>query len=328
MNALLRRLGLYAVAAWAALTLDFVLPRLMPGDPTAAMFARLQGKLQPEAMAALRATFGVTDAPLWRQYLDHLGHLARGDLGTSLAFYPAPVAEVVGTGLAWTCFLAGGALVIAFTLGSALGAWAAWRRGGWADRVLAPALSLVGAFPYFWLAMAAAWGLGVEFRWFPVRHAVGADVPVGDTLAWVQSVVAHAALPALTLVGSSLGGWLLTMRGAMGGVLADDSIRYAMARGLAPRRVFLGHAVRNALLPSLTAFGMAIGFVLGGALLTEVVFSYPGTGYLLLQAVRAQDYALLNALFLVITLAVLGANALVDVLTSLLDPRTRGGEDA
>lgn len=327
MTGLLRRLGLYMVAAWAALTLDFLLPRLMPGDPTAAMFARFQGKLQPEAMAALRATFGLSEAPLWRQYLEHIGNLARGELGTSLAFYPAPVGEVVGTGLAWTCFLAGGALVLAFTLGSALGAWAAWRRGGWADRVLAPTFSLVGAFPYFWLAMAAAWGLGVELRWFPVRHAVGADVPPGDTIGWGVSVLGHAALPALTLVLSSLGGWLLTMRGAMGAVLAEDHVRYALARGLAPRRVLLGHAVRNALLPSLTAFGMAIGFVLGGALLTEVVFSYPGTGYLLLQAVRAQDYPLLNALFLVITLAVLGANAVVDVVTTLLDPRTREGGD-
>jgi len=326
VNALLRRLGLYAVAAWAALTLDFLLPRLMPGDPTAAMFARFQGKLQPEAMAALRATFGVSDAPLWRQYLDHLAHLARGELGTSMAFYPAPVAEIVGTGLGWTCFLAGGALVIAFTLGSALGAWAAWRRGGLADRVLAPVLSLLGAFPYFWLAMAAAWGLGVELRWFPVRHAVGADVPAGDAIAWARSVVAHAALPALTLVLSSLGGWMLTMRGAMAGVLAEDSLRYAMARGLSPRRILLGHAVRNALLPSLTAFGMAIGFVVGGSLLTEVVFAYPGQGYVLVQAVRAQDYPLLNALFLVITLAVLGANVVVDVLTTLLDPRTRGQE--
>ncbi len=328
MSGLLRRLGLYAFAAWAALTLDFLLPRMMPGDPTSAMFARFQGRLPPESMAALRATFGESDAPLWQQYLEHVARLGRGDLGVSLAYYPAPVREVIGTGLAWTCFLAGGALVVSFLLGSALGAWAAWRRGGWADRALAPTLSFLGAFPYFWLAMAAAWGLGVELRWFPVRHAVGADVPPGDTLAWMRSVLAHAALPALTLVVSSVGGWMLTMRGAMTGVLAEDPIRYALARGLPPRRILLAHAVRNALLPSLTAFGMAIGFVLGGALLTEVVFSYPGTGYLLLQAVRAQDYALLNALFLVITLAVLGANALVDVLTTLLDPRTREEGDA
>ncbi len=326
MTALARRLGVYALAAWFALTLDFVLPRFMPGDPTAAMFARFQGRLAPEAMAALRATFGVSDAPLATQYLDHLRHLARGDLGISLAFYPAPVAEVVGTGLGWTVFLAGGGLVVAFTLGSALGAWAAWHRGGRVDRWFSPALTFIGAFPYFWLAMAAAWALGIELRWFPVRHAVGADVPPGDFTAWAQSVFVHALLPGATLVVSSLGGWMLTMRGAMGAVLGDDSVRYAMTRGLSPRRVWLGHAVRNALLPSLTAFGMAIGFVLGGALLTEVVFSYPGTGYLLLQAVRAQDYPLLNALFLVITLAVLGANALVDTLTTLLDPRTRGGE--
>ena len=113
MSGLLRRLGLYAVAAWAAVTLDFLLPRLMPGDPAAALFARFQGRLAPEAMAALRATFGLSDAPLWRQYLEHLANLARGELGVSLAYYPAPVRGVVGTGLGWTAFLAGGALVVA-----------------------------------------------------------------------------------------------------------------------------------------------------------------------------------------------------------------------
>lgn len=321
--ALLRRLGFYALATWAALTLNFFVPRLMPGDPAAAIFARFQGKLDPSALEALRTAFGVTDDPLWQQYLTYLGNTVRGELGVSLVYFPAPVSEVIGTGLMWTVFLAGSAVVIAFAIGSALGAVAAWRRGGWLDNVAPPALSLIGAFPYFWLAMVAAWGLGFALEWFPVRHAYGPEVSPGWDLAFFGSVLRHAVLPAGTMVLASLGGWLLTMRNTMVGVMNQDFIRYAQARGLPPGRVLMRYAVRNALLPSLTSFGMAIGFVLSGALLTEIVFGYPGQGYLLLQAVRGQDYPLLQGLFLTISIAVLGANLLVDGLTLALDPRTR-----
>jgi peptide/nickel transport system permease protein len=320
---LLRRLGFYALAAWVALSLNFLVPRLMPGDPATVMFARFQGQLDPEAMDALRATFGLTDAPLWRQYLQYLGNVARGDFGTSVAYFPAPVAEVVGQGLLWTVFLAGGALVLSFTLGTLLGALAAWRRGGWLDALAPPLLALLGAFPYFWMAMALRWLLGFELGWFPLRNAYDLRVEPGLDLAFLGSVARHAALPAATMVLASLGGWLLAMRNTMVAVLGDDFMTYARARGLPSRRILLHYAVRNAMLPNLTAFGMALGFVLSGALLTEIVFAYPGQGYLLIQAVRAQDYPLMQALFLTITLAVLAANWLVDLATVLLDPRTR-----
>lgn len=321
---LARRLGLYALAAWVALTLNFVLPRMMPGDPAAALFARFQGRLEPTAMDALRVTLGISDAPLLEQYGSYLGQIARGDLGVSLVYFPEPVGSVIGTGLGWTCFLAGGALVVSFALGSTLGAIAAWRRGGWLDSVLPPLLSFLGAFPYFWLAMAAAWLLGFQLGWFPVRHAYGPEVSADGSLAFYASAFRHALLPGATMVLASLGGWMLTMRNAMVGVLGDDPIRYAQARGLGPARMFVHYAIRNALLPSLTSFGMALGFVLSGALLTEIVFAYPGQGYLLLEAVRGQDYPLLQGLFLTITLAVLGANAIVDVLVVALDPRASG----
>lgn len=324
MSGLLRRMGLYAIAAWFALTLNFLLPRMMPGDPAQALFARFQGRLEPAALEALTVTLGVSTAPLGEQYLTYLGQLTRGELGISLVYFPSPVSEVIAGGLGWTLFLAGGALVVAFTLGSALGALAAWRRGGWLDTIAPPLLSFLGAFPYFWLAMAAVWLLGFQLRWFPVRHAYGPEVNPGFTLAFTASAVRHALLPGATMVLASLGGWVLTMRNAMMGVLDDEPIRFAQARGLPPSRVFFHYGVRNALLPSLTSFGMAFGFVLSGALLTEIVFAYPGQGYLLLQAVRGQDYPLLQGLFLTITLAVLAANALVDVVVVLLDPRTRG----
>ena len=271
----------------------------------------------------MRETFGLTDAPLWQQYLQYLRSVATGDFGLSIAYFPAPVSEVIATGLAWTVFLAGGAVVIAFVLGTGLGALAAWWRGGWLDTVVPPALMFLGAFPYFWLAMAAAWVLGLQLGWFPLRHAYALYLDPAPTLAFAQSVFTHAVLPAGTMVLASLGGWMLAMRNVMVGVLGDDFLSYAQARGLPRGRILVHYAARNAVLPNLTGFGMALGFVLSGALLTEIVFGYPGQGYLLIQAVRAQDYPLMQGIFLTITLAVLGANWLVDILTGVLDPRTR-----
>lgn len=312
------------LAAWAALTMNFFIPRLMPGDPATVMFARFQGQLKPEALQALRETFGLTDAPLLSQYISYLQHALRGDLGTSVAYFPTPVIEVIGIGLLWTMFLAGIAMVISFALGTLLGIVAAWRRGGWLDSILPPLLSLLGSFPYFWTAMAALFVFGFSLNLFPLRHAYGPEVHPGLSLDFALSALRHATLPALTMIIASLGGWMLAMRNTMIGVLGEDYIAYAYARGLPERRIMLHYAARNALLPNLTGFGMALGFVLSGALLTEIIFSYPGQGYLLLQAVQSQDYPLMQGLFLTITLAVLLANWLVDVATALLDPRTRG----
>jgi peptide/nickel transport system permease protein len=320
---LLRRLGFYLLAAWVALTLNFFLPRLMPGDPATALFARLRGQLAPEAIVALREAFGLTDAPLLSQYGTYLAHLFRGDLGVSVAYFPAPVSQVIGTGLGWTVFLAGGALVVSFVLGTLLGVVTAWWRRGWGDAILPSAFALLGAFPYFWLAMVALYVLGFTLGWFPLGHAYDDDLVPGPNAPFLADVVRHAALPVLTVVLATLGGWLLSMRNTMIAVLGSDFVTLARAKGLSPARVVLRYAARNALLPNVTGFGMALGFVLGGSLLTEIVFSYPGQGYLLVQAVRSQDYALMQGIFLVITLAVLAANFLVDVVYLWLDPRTR-----
>ena len=317
---LVRRMGFYLLAAWVALTLNFAIPRLMPGDPATVMFARLQGQLKPEALEALRESFGLSDAPLWRQYLDYLSSVLTGDLGISVAYFPAPVSSVIAEGLLWTLFLSGGALIIAFVLGTALGAWAAWNRGGWLDSVAPPILALIGAFPYFWLAMLASWGLAFGLGWFPLRHAYDPSLDPGLSLAFATSAIQHAALPAATLVVASLGGWTLSMRNTMVGVLGEEHVRFADARGLPPAMVWR-YAARTALLPNVTGFGMALGFVLSGTLLTEIVFAYPGQGYLLIQSVRAQDYALMQGIFLTITIAVLVANFAVDLVTIWLDPR-------
>jgi peptide/nickel transport system permease protein len=320
---LLERLGFYALAAWAALTLNFFLPRLMPGDPATALFARFRGRLAPEAMQALRETFGLTDAPLLAQYFTYLGHVLRGDFGVSVAYFPSPVSQVIGTGLVWTIFLAGTALLLSFALGTLLGILAAWQRRGWVDTWLPSTLVFLGAFPYFWLAMVVLYVLGFVLGWFPLGHAYGDDLRPSFSLPFLADVLRHAALPIGTVVLATLGGWMLSMRNTMIAELGSDYVNLARAKGLAPSRVMLRYAARNALLPNVTGFGMALGFVLGGSLLTEIVFSYPGQGYLLVQAVRNQDYPLMQGIFLVITLAVLGANWLVDLALLWLDPRTR-----
>jgi peptide/nickel transport system permease protein len=320
---ILQRLGFYLFAAWAALTLNFFLPRLMPGDPATALFARFRGRLAPEAMSALRETFGLTDAPLMSQYVTYLGHVLRGDFGVSVAYFPSPVSQVIGTGLVWTIFLAGTAVLVSFVIGTLLGVASAWWRRGWLDTWVPSALVFLGAFPYFWLAMVALYVLGFTLRWFPLGHAYGDDLTPSFSLVFFADVLRHAALPVGTVVLATLGGWLLSMRNTMITVLGSDYVNLARAKGLAPTRVMLRYAARNALLPSVTGFGMALGFVLGGSLLTEIVFSYPGQGYLLVQAVRSQDYPLMQGIFLVITLAVLGANWVVDLIYLWLDPRTR-----
>ncbi len=323
MKFLLRRLGFYAIAAWVALTLNFFLPRLMPGDPATALFARFRGRLAPEAMQALRETFGLTPAPLWKQYLTYLAHALRGDFGISVAYFPTPVTHVIGTGLAWTIFLAGTAVVVSFAIGTLLGVASAWWRRGWADALLPPTLVFLGALPYFWLAMVLLYMLGFTLGWFPLGHAYADDRTPAWSFSFAADVAAHAVLPVGSIVLATLGGWVLSMRNTMISVLGSDYVNLARAKGLSPARVVLRYAARNALLPSITSFGMALGFVLGGSLLTEIVFSYPGQGYLLVQAVRNQDYPLMQGIFLVITLAVLGANWLVDAVYLWLDPRIR-----
>jgi peptide/nickel transport system permease protein len=323
VNVALRRLGFYLVSAWASITLNFAIPRLMPGDPTAALIARFKGQMSPEALRALRHAFGLVPGSTLTQYFTYLAHVMRGDLGLSIAYFPAPVTEVIGTGLGWSLGLGGVALVISFTLGTLLGVVAAWRRGGRLDSWLPPALSFLGAFPYFWLAMLVLYLFGFTLHWFPLQHARDPDLETGSALASLADILSHGVLPATAVVLATLGGWMLSMRGAMLGVLGTDAIKLATAKGLSPRRIMWAYAARNALLPSVTSFGMALGFVVGGSLLTEIVFSYPGLGYLLVQAVRNQDTPLMQGLFLMITLSVLAANFLVDLLYIWLDPRAR-----
>ncbi|MBV9790234.1 MAG: ABC transporter permease [Chloroflexi bacterium] len=325
MRFILRRLGFYLLAAWASLTINFFLPRLIPGDPASTIIASSRGQMRPEQINQLKEALGISDAPIIQQYFTYLSHVLRGDFGISFSAFPSPVTTVISTGLIWTLLLGGAALIISFLLGNLIGVVASWRRGGLLDTTLPPLLVLIGAFPPFFLALMALFFLGLNMGWFPLRHAYDDGVAPGWTFTFVASVAEHLLLPAITIVLVSIGGWVLGMRNTMIGVLAEDYITMAEAKGLSQREVMFKYAARNALLPSVTAFGMALGFVLSGQILIETIFSYPGLGYLLVKSVTSLDYPLMQGLFLMITFAVLAANFIVDVVYTRLDPRVRTG---
>lgn len=325
MEYVLRRLGFYALAAWASITFNFALPRMMPGDPGDALAAQMQGRIEPETLAAMEQAYGLSDDPIWQQYFAYLGNILSGEFGVSTSAFPAPVLQVIQTALWWTLLVGGVAVIISFLIGTTLGMIAAWRRGSWADSVLPPFLQLIGSFPYFWLAMLALFFLGFQWGAFPLRHAYSDELSPAFSWEFVSSVMYHLVLPAGTIVLVSVGGWVLSMRNAMITTLSEDYVTMAEAKGLPQRRVMFSYAARNAMLPNLTQFGMALGFVIGGSLITEIVFAYPGLGYQLITAVQRLDYPLMQGIFLMITLAVLAANLIVDLLYVRLDPRVRRG---
>ncbi len=324
MKYLLRHLGLYLLTVWVAVTINFILPRAMPGDPVTALFARMRGRLNPREIEAVRAAFGFSDEPLLTQYFQYLGHVAQGDFGLSISAYPAKVTAVIATALKWTVLLGVVSLLISFTIGTILGVIVSWRRGSHLDSVLTAFFSFTSSFPPFFLAMVALFFLSFILQWFPMAHSYSVNTISPEwSWAFVRSVLYHLILPAGTIILVSISLWLITMRSTMVSVLAEDYVTMAEAKGLPQRAVMFRYAMRNAVLPSFTQFGMAFGFILAGQILTELVFSYPGLGFYLVRSVTTQDYPLMQALFLMITLAVLGANLIVDLLYIRLDPRVR-----
>ncbi|GAA2273368.1 ABC transporter permease [Glycomyces scopariae] len=326
MNYFLRKLSFYAVALWAALTLNFAIPRLLPGNPVDILLAKLQQRgeaVTPETRKAYALLLGGdTSDPLWVQYWDYLKNLARGDLGVSVSYYPAKVSDVILTSLPWTVVLVGVATIIAAVLGVLLGAIVGWRPGTWLDSLI-PSTTLLAAVPYFWLALILVYLLARVLGWFPLQGGYDVVLTPGWNGEFIASAIQYGFLPALTIVLASIGGWLLGMRNMMVSTLSEDYILTAEAKGLSPRKILRSYASRNAVLPSVAGFAISLGFVVSGSVITEQVFSYPGIGGRLLGAVTNNDYALMQGVFLFITLAVLGANLLVDLLYGLIDPRTR-----
>lgn len=323
MRHLLRRVGLYLVALWASATLNFLIPRLTPGNPAQAILARQHGRISPAALHALEIQYGVGNESLVSQYAQYLGNLLHGNLGTSFA-NAEPVTNVIARDLPWTLVLVGVALVISFVVGTVLGVAVAWWRGSKADTILMPAFTFISAIPYFWFALALVFLLGYTLNWLPPSG--GYDIYTytpGWDLGFFLSAAQYAILPAFTIVVGSIAGWMLGMRNVMITTLSEDYVLMAEAKGLSRWRIMMTYAARNAILPNITAFALSLGFVVSGSLLTEIVFNYPGIGYALVQAVDNKDYPVIQGLFLIITVAVLVANFLADLVYVILDPRVR-----
>ncbi|WFE35640.1 ABC transporter permease [Micromonospora sp. WMMD975] len=323
MRFLLQRMAFYLFTAWAAITLNFFIPRIVPGDPVQALISRNQGRISADSIASLRVLFGLdSDRNLWQQYVAYWGQLLHGDLGLSFTFFPAPVSEVIGSSLPWTVGLVGVTTIISFLLGTALGVGAGWRRGSWVDGLL-PATTFLSSIPYFWLGLVAIALFAGPGSFFPSSGGYEPGLVPAFDAYFIPSAIQHSLLPAATILVSSMSGWILSMRNMMVTVASEDYITVAHAKGLSERRVALSYAARNALLPNVSGFALSLGLIVGGTLLVEIVFSYPGLGFQLFQAVGYKDYPLMQGIFLIITISVLVANLLADVAYLLLDPRTR-----
>jgi peptide/nickel transport system permease protein len=323
MRHLIQRFGFYLIALWASATLNFVIPRLTPGDPAVALLARMHGRISPTALHALEIQYGITNEPLSTQYVQYLGNMLHGDLGTSFA-NAEPVTNLIARDLPWTLALVGLSLIISFVIGTALGVAVAWWRGTKADTVLMPAFTFISAIPYFWFALALVFLLGYTLNWFPSNG--GYDIfsyTPGWDFGFFLSAIRYAILPAFTIVIGSIAGWMIGMRNTMVTTLAEDYVLMAEAKGLTRARVMFTYAARNAILPNITSFALSLGFVVSGSLLTEIVFNYPGIGYAYIQAVDNKDYPVMQGLFFIITVAVLLANFLADLVYVILDPRVR-----
>ncbi len=326
MSYILRKVVLFILTLWAAITLVFILPRLMPGSPVDAALGKLASAGVPitnAERAAVEAQLGAPHTSLFVQYGDYLRSIATLRFGTSYSFPSQTVAQTIGKALPWTVVLVGATTVFAFVVGTLLGVYAGWHRGKLADSSVTIGATFFGAFPPFWLGLLLLYWLSFKYGWFPIKGGYSPGLTPNWSLSFLGNALDHSVLPALTLAITTLSGWVFGMRNNMINTLGEDYITFAEANGLRSRTIALLYAARNALLPNVTAFGLVLGAVVGGSVLVEGIYSYPGVGNLLYIAVTNHDFPLMQALFLVITLAMLVAIFIVDLFYVRLDPRVR-----
>jgi peptide/nickel transport system permease protein len=322
MAFLLRRLGFYFAALFVALTLNFLIPRMMPGDPATRILLALRGKLKEDQIEAIRKTYGFHGS-LWDQYVGYMWRLAQGDFGISTVNFPEPTSSLLFYSAGWTLFLVGTATAISFAIGITMGIWSAWRRGGFFDTVFTPINVMLNAFTPAVVALLLWYAFTMEWAIFPLGRAHDMNLTPGFNWETVVSVSWHAVLPVASIVIVSFGAWHLGMRNTMINLLNEDFVILAKAKGLSDRRIRNRYVARNAILPQITSLALSIGYVLGGAFITEVVFNYPGLGKFTLNAIQARDYSFIQAQLVLLTLSVLIANLASDVLNVILDPRLR-----
>ncbi len=325
----LRRIAMAVLIVFAAVSVNFAMPRLLPGDAVEQQFAQASamgaqvGDIKA-AVAAMRAQLGL-DRPVWRQYLGYIGATLRGDLGVSIARYPERVSDVILGGLPWTIGLLGVATAISFCLGTLLGAGLAWPGARALLAFVGLPLVLVSAVPYFILGLVLLALFGLTWKIFPVAGGLSIESPPALDLPTIGQIAYHAVLPGASIVLASLGSWAVTMRGMLVGVLGEDFIMLAEAKGLPPRRIFFAYALRNALLPQLTQLALRVGTLVSGAILVEVIFAYPGLGYRLYVAIGEKDLFVIQGIVLLLTLSIALSMLVLDLVYPLIDPRVSLG---
>jgi peptide/nickel transport system permease protein len=320
---LARKLFIYVMTFFVAVTIDWAIPRLMPGDPIQRLLSRMQA--QPDSQAALTGyytkAFGL-DVPLWKQYLNFWVALFHGDLGRSIASFPTPVWDLIRGALPYTLALLVPAIVLSFWAGNKVGALAARRKA--LDNSVLPVSYALTATPQMWLGIVLVWVFASTLAWFPVSGAYSLALQPAWTLEFAGSFLYHWFLPFCALFFVAFGGWAIGMRNMIIYELEADYSTYLAALG-APTKLVRKYAYRNALLPQITGLALALGAVVAGAIVVEIVFSYPGLGSLTLSAIQNRDYFLIQGIFLFLIVGVLVANLIIDITYVFIDPRTRVG---
>jgi peptide/nickel transport system permease protein len=327
----LKRVGMLLILVWVAATLNFFAPRLTGKDPVKQRLlkqAQVGGYVQKgmdEMAIEYDKKFGL-DKPLWEQYTTYVGEMSTLNFGPSIANYPRTVDEIMSDALPWTIILLGTTTAIAFLLGSFLGAVLAWPRSPRFLQYLLPPLLTLSAIPYYLLGLVLLYVLAFRLPLFPSFGGYTPGSLPGFNLAFFVDAVEHAFLPALSIILASLGFWALGMRAMMVTLQGEDSMIFAEAKGLKDSTLFVRYAMRNALLPQTTALALALGEILSGAVLVEVVFGYPGIGSVLYNAIKDFDYYLIQGIVFTIVLSIGFMTLLVDLAYPLLDPRIRYGK--
>lgn len=324
-NYILKRLGMWFLTIWLGTTIIFLIPRLAPGDPVSGVISRMiaqSGYIEnaAEIIEAWRARFGL-DQPLYIQYLRYVGNSLRFDLGYSLANFPSRVEDMIAQALPWTIGLLLIATLISFVLGNTIGALMAWDRTPGMVRNILPASLTFTSIPFFMLGILLIYIFAFWLRWLPASGSVGRGLTQGFNLDYIASIGYHAILPAMAIVIASMGFWALGMRGMMITTAGEDYMLLAHAKGLYPNRIFWQYGVRNSILPQVTALTLALGGIVGGAVLVEYIFAYPGVGYLLYQGIVTSDYTLIQGIVFMLVFATATLVLILDLTYPLIDPR-------
>ena len=326
MRYFVSRAVFFVLTLWAAVTLNFVIPRLQPGDPAQSMVTRLAGQseaIDPATIRAVRIMLGVPEGGLLQQYWDYLQSVFRGDFGVSYTYFPYSVSHMIAEALPWTIVLVGVTQILGFVIGTALGTLAAWKRNGPFDSVVSLGSTFLGTLPFFWIALILIYVFAFMLRWFPEAGGYSGAAEPSWSLTFLADAAYHGTLPALSLLITAPIGWIMSMRNNMVHTLGEDYTRLAEAKGLRPRRVMFAYSARVAILPNVTGFAMTLGTILGGTVMVEMIYGYPGMGKLMFDAITNRDYPLMQTIFLFTTIGVLLANLFADVLYGVLDPRVR-----